>query len=93
MTVVKQVLGHYVTFGGESHTGWLPERAAVPKPTPTTRVALDITIESEGGGYLLCWVSSDRAIGGDRWYQSLDDAERAASEDFGVAADQWQTIV
>jgi hypothetical protein len=92
MSVIKQVLGHHVTFGGELHSGWLPESAAVPKPTPTNEVALNITIESDGGGYLLCWVSSDRAIAGDLWYQTLDDAERAASEDFGVTVNQWQTI-
>ena len=92
MTIVKQVLGHHVTFGGESHSGWLPQGAAVPKPTPTNDFALNITIESDGGGYLLCWVSSDRAVAGDLWYQMLADAEQAATENFGVAADQWQTV-
>ena len=92
MTVVKQILGHHVTFGGESHSGWLPEGATTPMPTPSRDVALNITIESDGAGYLLCWVSSDRAIAGDLWYQTLADAERAATEDFGVATDQWQTL-
>jgi len=40
----------------------------------------------------LCWASSDRAVAGDLWYQTLADAERAANENFGVAADQWQTV-
>ncbi len=92
MTIVKQVLGHHVTLGGESHSGWLPDGAAVPKPTPTNYAALNITIESEDGGYLLCWVSSDRAIAGDLWYQTLYDAERGANKDFGVSPEQWQTI-
>ena len=92
MDIVKQVLGHHVTFGGELPSGWLPEGATVPKPTPTSDVALNITIESDGAGYLLCWVSEDRAIAGDLWYQTLADAERAATEDFGVAPDNWQTI-
>ena len=52
MTIVKQVLGHHVTFGGERHSGWLPQGAAMPKPTPTNDVALNITIESDGAGYL-----------------------------------------
>ena len=43
MTVVKQILGHHVTFGGERHSGWLPQGAAMPKPTPTRDVALNIT--------------------------------------------------
>jgi len=62
MTVVKQILGHHVTFGGELHSGWLPQNAVVPKPTPTSDVALNITIESDGAGYLLCWVSSDCTV-------------------------------
>ncbi len=92
MTVVKQALGHHFTFGGETHSGWLPQNAAVPKPTPTHKVALDITIESTSGGYLLCWVSSDRVFAGDLWYQTLIDAEQAAAENFGVGSNQWQTL-
>ena len=92
MTIVKQVLGHHVTFGGKTHSGWLPTNAAVPKPTPTHDVALDITIESEGGGYLLCWDSPAHEFIGDLWYEALADAERAATENFGVALNQWQTV-
>jgi len=92
MTLVKQVLGHHVTFGGEAHSGWLPDGATTPLPTPTHDVALDIEIRSEGGGYLLYWLSSDRVVAGDLWYQTLADAEQAATENFGVAPDQWQTI-
>jgi hypothetical protein len=92
MMVVKQVLGHHVTLSGESHSGWLPENAALPKPNPSREVALNITIEHDGAGYVLCWVSSDGAIAGDLWYQTLNDAEATAAEDFGVAADQWQTL-
>ena len=91
MNIVKQVLGHHVTFGGEQHSGWLPQGAAMPRPTPTNDVALNITIESDGAGYLLCWVSSDQTVAGDLWYQELADAERAATVNFGVANDEWQT--
>ena len=91
MTVVKQILGHHVTFGGETHSGWLPQGATIPRPTPTRDVMLDVTIESDGTGYLLCWASSDLAIAGDLWYQTLADAERAAAENFAVTANQWQT--
>jgi hypothetical protein len=91
MTVVKQILGHHVTFGGERHSGWLPQNAAVPKATPTRDVALDITIESDGGGYILRWISTDHEFVGDLWYEALADAEQSATENFGVARDQWQT--
>jgi hypothetical protein len=90
MTVVKQILGHHVTFGGKTHSGWLPQGAMIPRPTPTRDVTLNITIESDGAGYLLCWASSDLEITGDLWFQTLDDAERAATENFAVTADQWQ---
>src|SRR4051812_19518977 len=71
MTIVKQVVGHHVSLGGEQHSGWLPQGAAMPRPTPTNDVALNITIESDGAGYNLCWVSSDRTVAGDLWYQEL----------------------
>ena len=86
MTVVKQILGHHVMFGGESHSGWLPQGATTPLPTPTQDVALDIEIRSEGGGYLLYWLSRDREVAGDLWYQTLADAEQAATENFGVTS-------
>ena len=92
MRVLKQILGYHVTFGGETHSGWLPDNAAVPKATPTRDVALDITIESDGGGYLLCWDSPAHEFAGDLWYEALADAEEAATENFGVARDQWQSV-
>ena len=92
ITVVKQILGHHVTLGGESHSGWLPESAATPLPTPALDVAFNITIEFDGSGYLLCYTSEDGALANDTWHQTLEDAEQAAVENFGVRADQWQTV-
>ena len=92
MTVVKQILGHHFTFGGEPHSGWLPDSATTPRPTPTLEVALNITIEFDGSGYLLCYASDDGAFANDTWHQTLEDAEQAAVENFGVHSDQWQTI-
>jgi hypothetical protein len=92
ITVVKQILGHHVTVGGEPHSGWLPESAATPLPTPANDVAFNITIEFDGYGYLLCNASEDGALANDSWYKTLEDAEQAAVENFGVRADQWQTI-
>ena len=92
MTVVKQILGHHVTLGGEPHSGWLAEGATVPNPTATRDVALNITIEFDGSGYLLCYASDDGAFANDTWHQTLEDAEQAAVENFGVRFDQWETI-
>ena len=91
MIVVKRILAHQGTLGGETHLGWLPKGATIPRLTPTRDVILNITIESDGAGYLLCWASSDLEIEGDRWYQTLADAERAATKNFAVTANQWQT--
>ena len=89
-TIVKQIKGHHLTVGGESHTGWLPERATTPLPTPTRYVVLNITIEFEGSAYLLCYTSEDGAVANDSSHQTLEEAEQAAAEHFGVRADQWQ---
>jgi len=92
MTVVKQILGHHVTLGGEPHSGWLPHGATTPQATPTRDVAFNITIEFDGSGYLLCYASEDGALANDTWHQTLEDAEQAAVKNFGVRSDQWQTI-
>jgi len=92
MTVVKQILGHHVVFGGEAHSGWLPDGATMPRATPTRDVALNITIEFDGSGYLLCFASADGSFENDIWHPTLADAEQVALEDFGVRNDQWQKI-
>ena len=92
MIVVKQILAHHVIFGGEAHSGWLPLGATTPRPTPTRDVALNITIEFDGSGYLLCYASEDGTFANDTWHQTLVDAEQAAFENFGIRNDQWQKI-
>ena len=92
ITVVKQILGHHVTVGGEPHSGWLPEGATTPLPTTARDVAFNITIEFDGSSYFLCYASEDGTLANDSWHQTLEDAEQAASENFGGRADQWQTM-
>jgi hypothetical protein len=65
ITVVKQILGHHVTVGGEPHSGWWPRSAATPLPTPANNIAFNITIEFDGHGYLLCYASEDGALAND----------------------------
>jgi hypothetical protein len=90
--VVKRIVGFPCRFGGEQHTGWLPAGAAVPLPTPVRDVLLDIEIEFDGYGYLLCYHSQDGTVHGDTWHQSLGDAEQSAAECFGVESRQWQPV-
>ena len=89
-TIVKQIKGHHLTVGGESHAGWLPAGATTPLATPARDVAFNITIEFDGSGYLLCYTSDDGALANDSWHQTLDEAEQAAAEYLGVSGDQWQ---
>ena len=90
LEIVKRVTGWPVRFGGEQHTGWLPAGAAVPLPTPILDVLLDIEIQYDGDGYLLCYSSHDGTVQGDTWHQSIVAAENTAAEDFGVQPSQWQ---
>jgi hypothetical protein len=90
MTVVKRVLGHHVLIGGEQHSGWLPEGATTPLPIPIRDVAFNIELQFDGSGYRLCYVSEEGDLFGDTWHQTLEDAERAAAENFHVRDDQWQ---
>ncbi len=93
MKVIKKIINFKVITGGEQHTGWLPLNASKPQPTPVRAVFLNITIESDGFGYLLCYTSSDGSIVGDFWYEHLEDAESAAFEYFGVISNDWKNLI
>ena len=92
LTIVKRISSHHVMVGGEEHFGWLPEGATAPLATPVRDVAFNIEIQFDGSGYVLQFLSEAGDIAGDTWHQTLEDAERAAREDFGVRNDQWQTV-
>lgn len=101
-TVLKKVAGWPFTFGGELHSGWLPAEAAPPQPRLMHRELLDITIEQEdGGGYLLIHVARPSPTcpdpfrppcGGDSWHDSLEDAEEAAHDYFGIRREDWSDV-
>jgi hypothetical protein len=92
MTVVKTVFGHQMIIGGDQHSGWSPTRAATAQ-SPRREVAFNFEIQSDGFGYLLCYVSEAGDLYGDTWYETLNGAMAAAAEAFGVRDDQWQTAV
>ena len=99
-TVLKKVEAWPFAFGGEEHSGWLPPGAATPRPTPVERELLDVSIEREGGGYLLIWAArlspTCRELRppkvGDSWHQSIDGAETAARDEFGIEREHWTDI-
>jgi len=75
---------------GEEHTGLLPAGAAKPLPTPVRDVLLNVEIQFDGSGYLLCYSSTDGTVFGDTWHETLSDAERAATEYFGIDGSEWE---
>ena len=91
LPVVKRVVGLPFQDGGEEHTGWLPAGAAMPLPTPLRNVIIDLEIQFDGSGYLLCFSARDGSMSGDTWHESLSQAEQAALECFGIEPVQWQS--
>jgi hypothetical protein len=89
LSVVARASGVPVRIGGESHAGWLPRGAAIPLPTPVRNLIVDIEIQFDGTGYLLCYQSRDGSFVGDTWHHSLEDAKLSAVEQLGVQPSQW----
>lgn len=98
-TVVKKVEAWSFAFGGENHSGWLPPNAATPLPTPIEHEVLDVIIEKNEGGYLLIWAARPSPTchkslppkAGDSWHETIEDAEAAARDWFGIEERHWTT--
>ncbi|HVU89880.1 MAG TPA: hypothetical protein VHD36_21295 [Pirellulales bacterium] len=81
-----------IRIGGEEHSGWLPAGAVKPLPTPVRDVLVDIEIERNGpNDCLLICAAQDGSFCWDDWFQSIDDAERAAKERYGIESRDWTT--
>lgn len=99
-TVLKRVVGWPFMFGGDVHSGWLPPEAVQPQPTPVERELLDVAIERSNGGYLLTWAARSSPTCcelrppkvGDMWYETIEDAEAAAREVFGIEHEHWNDV-
>jgi hypothetical protein len=100
-TVIKKVEAWPLTFGGKEHCGWLPPHAATPKATPVEKELLHVRIEQCDGGYLLIWEARTSATcgdvsppkSGDTWHETLEDAEKAAHDHFGIEHGHWADIL
>ncbi len=90
MAILKRIRGLRIRVGGVEHSGWLPAGAAVPLPTPVRDLTVDIEIEHDGHGYLLCCAIREGDYCWDTWHQSLTDAELAALEQLGIQPGQWE---
>ena len=89
MSVVRRRRGWKVRGG--DHAGWLPVDAATPLPAPVREVTLEVQIEDDGAGCLLLHVADDRSTFGDTWHETLEAAEKAALEDFGLRPSDWES--
>jgi hypothetical protein len=89
MRIIKHILNRPVSFGGEAHSGWLPDNAIQPQPTPIRTALLDIRIFDDGTGFVLEWHSHNTADHGDTWHESLADAEQQAQRDFDIEPTEW----
>ena len=92
MVVIKRLLAVPVRFGGEEHSGWLPENAAVPPPTPVEDALVDFEIEEVEGGYILQWFSRNTGHHGDSWHETLEDALQQASTEFGIRPEEFHPV-
>ena len=81
-----------VKIGGEQHTGWLPENAAVPLPIPLRELLFNFEIKEleNEGGFLLLYESQNEELYGDTWHRTKDEASEAAEEWFNIPKDLWK---
>lgn len=91
MRVVRQLLSQSVTFGGDGHSGWLPNGAATPRPTEIEEVTLDFRIvELQGGAFSFEWEGPRTEFTGDTWHETLDDTLAQARFWFGIEPTEWE---
>jgi hypothetical protein len=90
MKVLRRIDAVPIRFGGQAHSGWLPEGAATPAPTPIEEQLLDLTIASDRNGYMLEWRGADTRHSGDTWHESLEDALHQAQMQFGIEPGDWR---
>lgn len=72
---------------GDQQSGWCP--ATGEKTVPAREVLLNIEVEFDGSGYLLCYSSEDGLLFGDTWHFSESEAKQVALEEFGIQPNEW----
>ena len=88
---MKRTVQVVARFGGERHSGWLPDGASVPPDTEDAVVRLEVTLRDDDDGYLLIWtpahgepVDANPPYAGDLWFEDEASAIQSARENFGV---------
>lgn len=94
MKCIQRVENVLVEVGGEPHSGWLPENACTPNPTPLKRYTVTVELLSDGDGEdcLLCYHSTDKEYAGDFWFENIAAAHSAALDWFGINPTDWTTL-
>lgn len=87
---MKSIRNRPVSIGGEGHSGWLPSGASTPLPTPVRHLLFNFEIQFDEDGYLLCDDSTDGTVSGDTWHPTLAEAEKAATDWFGILTAEWR---
>jgi hypothetical protein len=77
-----------VLVTGDQQSGWSP--AAGEQAVSSRAVLLNIEIQFDGSGYLLCYASDDGLLWGDTWHISENEAKQVALEEFGVQPHEWR---
>ena len=77
-----------MVMGGREHTGWLPEGAAQPAPTPVADMVVDFLIEGDDNGAMLYWKGRDGSQL-DYWRESVSGAIEQAEFSWGIRPDEW----
>jgi hypothetical protein len=90
MHIVKRARAT-VQEGGAEHSGWLPSDSSAPAPTPLRTVTYLVRILDIGSGFLLDYLEEGAPHGFDSWFETLQDAERAARDEFGLQESDWET--
>jgi len=79
-------IGRRIDVGNQNHSGWLPDGAAIPEPTPSSKICL--WIEEHGDGcYLFFGI---RGEANDSWHPTLIEAFSQAEFQFGVSPKEWR---
>jgi hypothetical protein len=78
-----------MVLGGKEHSGWLPEAAAHPLPTPRVEITVDLLIEGDDHGAMLYWKGSDGSKW-NYWRESIEGAISQAEFSWDVKPDEWE---
>jgi len=90
-SVVARVASRLVEVGGTIHSGWRPA-GSTPLPDPIRTLEFSFEIEFDGSGYLLLTQSVNGELFSDSWFESLEQAQSAALQDFGIRTEDWQYL-